>query len=317
MSMIRILLVVVLVAASMLLSFHPGSAQSSDELRSLRKEIEAIKEGQNKLQKDVQDIKALLQGGRAGTPSTPSQPVSMVLTLDGDPVKGDRNASVVLVEFTDYQCPFCARHARDTMPQIEAEYVKTGKVRYVTREFPLESIHPQAFKAAEAALCAGDQGKYWEMHARLFANQRALAPGQLASHAQAVGLDEGKFTQCLEGGTKSAKVRKDLADGAKAGVTGTPAFFIGVTDGANVKGRGRSRERIPSRASRKRSTASSPHRTPPPRRSSRTWSQDDASLLNTGSRLTQGDFSNPSGISSATTSNVTPKNSMEGTGRRR
>ena len=242
MSTMKTLLAVVLVAASLFLSFQPGStqsspgsAQSSDELRSLRKEIEALKEGQGKLQKDVQDIKALLQGGRAGAPSAPSQPVNMVLTLDGDPVKGDKSAPVVLVEFTDYQCPFCARHVRDTMPQIEAEYVKTGKLRYVTREFPLESIHPQAFKASEAALCAGDQGKYWEMHARLFANQRALAPGQLASHAQAVGLDEAKFTQCLEGGTKGAKVRKDLADGAKAGVTGTPAFFIGVTDGANVK----------------------------------------------------------------------------------
>ena len=240
MSTMKTLLAVVLVAASMFLSFqpgstqsNPGSAQSSEELRSLRKEIEGLKEGQSKLQKDILEIKALLQSPRA--PSAVSQPVNMVLTLDGDPVKGDRNAAVVLVEFTDYQCPFCARHARDTMPQIEAEYVKTGKLRYVTREFPLESIHPQAFKASEAALCAGDQGRYWEMHARLFANQRALAPGQLASHAQAVGLDEAQFTRCLEGGTKGAKVRRDLADGAKAGVTGTPAFFIGVADGATVK----------------------------------------------------------------------------------
>ena len=159
----------------------------------------------------------------------------MVLTLDGDPIKGDRNARLVLVEFTDYQCPFCARHVRDTFPQLEADYIKTGKLRYVTREFPLESIHPQAFKASEAALCAGDQGKYWEMHARLFANQRALGADQLGAHAQAVGLDEAKFSQCLSGGTKAAKVRRDLADGAKAGVTGTPAFFLGVADGATVK----------------------------------------------------------------------------------
>jgi protein-disulfide isomerase len=159
----------------------------------------------------------------------------VVLTLDGDPIKGDRNARLVLVEFTDYQCPFCARHVRDTFPQLEADYIKTGKLRYVTREFPLESIHPQAFKAAEAALCAGDQGKYWEMHARLFANQRALGADQLGAHAQAVGLDEAKFSQCLSGGTKAAKVRRDLADGAKAGVTGTPAFFLGVADGATVK----------------------------------------------------------------------------------
>ena len=233
----RILLTVVFVVSALFLPVHLGAAQSSDELKALRQELEAIKEGQNKLHKDVQDIKTLLQTPpRMGAaPPAPSQPVNMVLTLDGEPMKGDKNAKVVLVEFTDYQCPFCARHVHGTMPQIEAEYVKTGKVRYVTREFPLESIHPQAFKAAEAALCAGDQGKYWEMHARLFANQRALAPAELTAHAQAVGLDQTKFTQCLEGGTKAARVRKDLADGAKAGVSGTPAFFIGVADGANVK----------------------------------------------------------------------------------
>jgi protein-disulfide isomerase len=90
-------------------------------------------------------------------------------------------------------------------------------------------------KAAEATHCAGDQSKYWEMHDRLFAQQRALAPEQLPSHAQAVGLDEAKFAACLGGGAKAAKVRKDLADGAKLGVTGTPAFFIGVADGATVK----------------------------------------------------------------------------------
>ena len=237
MSPTKTLLTAAIVIASLVLFVAPGITQSSDELKALRKELEAIKDGQNKLQKDVQDIKTLLQGRMAGPGQPPPtiQPQNVVLTLDGDPAKGDRNARLVLVEFTDYQCPFCARHVRETLPQIETEYVKTGKLRYVSREFPLESIHPQAFKASEAALCAGDQGKYWEMHDRLFANQRALAPAQLTSYAQAVGLDEAKFTKCLEAGTKAAKVRKDLAEGVKAGVTGTPAFFLGTVDGSTVK----------------------------------------------------------------------------------
>ena len=234
MSVMKPLLTAVLVATSIMGSAGASVAQSSDELRALRKEIEAIKDGQNRLQRDVQEIKTLLQGGRAAAPA-PVQPQNLVLTLDGDPAKGDQRARLVLVEFTDFQCPFCARHTRETFPQIDTEYVKTGKLRYVTREFPLESIHPQAFKAAEAALCAGDQGKYWEMHGQLFVNQRALAPDQLAAHAKAIGLDEAKFTRCLEGGTKAAKIRKDLAEGAKAGVTGTPAFFLGVADGTTVK----------------------------------------------------------------------------------
>ena len=123
------------------------------------------------------------------------------------------------------------------MPQIDNDYVKTGKIRYVLREFPLESIHPLAFKAAEAANCSGEQGKYWEMHDRLFANQNALAAQQLSGHADAVGLDGQKFKTCLDSGKYAAKLRKDLADAQKAGATGTPTFFIGLTDpkGSEIK----------------------------------------------------------------------------------
>ena len=115
------------------------------------------------------------------------------------------------------------------MPQIEKEYIKTGKLKYVALDFPLESIHKNAFKAAEAARCASDQGKFWEMHDRLFANQQALAPNNLPQHAQAIGLDVPKFQQCLDSGKYAATVRKDLAEGQKAGITGTPAFLLGVT----------------------------------------------------------------------------------------
>jgi len=121
------------------------------------------------------------------------------------------------------------------LPQIESEYIKTGKVKYVVLDFPLESIHRNAFKAAEAARCAGEQGKFWEMHARLFANQQALAPTNLPQHAQALGLDVPKFQQCLESGKYATEIRKDLAEGQKAGVTGTPGFFLGMTNPNNSK----------------------------------------------------------------------------------
>lgn len=113
---------------------------------------------------------------------------------------------------------------------MEQDYIKTGKVKYVTLDFPLESIHKNAFKAAEAAHCAGAQGKYWEMHARLFANQGALGPNDLPSHAEALGLDKTAFQTCLESGRYAGAIRKMLADGQQAGVTGTPAFFFGVTE---------------------------------------------------------------------------------------
>ena len=110
-------------------------------------------------------------------------------------------------------------------------------MKYVLRDFPLQAIHPLAFKAAEAAHCAGDQGKYWEMHDRLFANQQALGPEDLPRHAEAVGLDMIRFQECVEKETHAAKIRQDLSDGEKAGVRGTPAFFLGLTDpnGSQVK----------------------------------------------------------------------------------
>ncbi len=115
--------------------------------------------------------------------------------------------------------------------------MQADKLRYVVREFPIESIHPQAFKASEAALCAGEQGRYWDMHARLFANPRALRARDLAEHAGALGLDRARFDDCLGSGRQAAKVRKDLADGRQAGVQGTPTFFLGTVapDGSTLK----------------------------------------------------------------------------------
>lgn len=116
------------------------------------------------------------------------------------------------------------------MPQIEKDYISAGKVKYVTKDFPLEAIHKNAFKAAEATHCAGEQDKYWEMYNLLFANMQKLNPTDMPGHAEAVGLDVGKFQECLDSGKYAARVRKDMSDGQQAGVTGTPAFFIGVTD---------------------------------------------------------------------------------------
>ena len=159
---------------------------------------------------------------------TPDNPTTV--SIEGGAVKGNPNAKVTLVEFTDYQCPFCGRYFRETLPQIVDEYVKTGKLRYVLRDLPLQSIHPFATKAAEAADCAGEQGKYWEMHDRLFANQNALATAQLSEHAKAIGLEMAKFNNCIESGKFADKVRKDVADAQQAGASGTPTFFIGLTD---------------------------------------------------------------------------------------
>jgi protein-disulfide isomerase len=145
--------------------------------------------------------------------------------MDDDPMKGDINAPVTIVEFSDFECPFCERYYSQTYKQIDEQYIKTGKVRYVFRDYPL-SFHPDAQKAAEAAQCAGDQGKFWEMHDMIFENQHAMGVGNLKSYAEGMGLDSQLFNQCLDSGKYSQEVLDDQQDGARYGVSGTPTFFI-------------------------------------------------------------------------------------------
>jgi len=123
------------------------------------------------------------------------------------------------------------------VPQLEKDYISTGKVKYVYRDFPLESLHQNAFKAAEAARCAGEQGKYWEMHGQLFANQQALSLDDLSGYAKTIGVDVPLFKQCVDSGHYAEAIRKDIADAQQGGLTGTPSFFLGMTgaDGTPVK----------------------------------------------------------------------------------
>lgn len=134
---------------------------------------------------------------------------------------GDRNAPVELVEFADYQCPYCQKVA----PQLEQLKKEFGpKLTVVFKDFPL-SMHPNAEKAAEASRCAGEQGKYWEYHDLLF-NSQEIKPNELKEHANALKLDSNRFDACLDKGTEAAAVKKDLDEAMSLGLTGTPSFFV-------------------------------------------------------------------------------------------
>jgi protein-disulfide isomerase len=138
---------------------------------------------------------------------------------------GSADAPVTIVEFSDYQCPFCGSFERDTMPMIRGDYIDTGKARLVFRNFPLD-FHGYARKAAEAAECAGEQGRFWEMHGRLFAGQDSLGDESYRRWAQEIGLDAANFSACLDGGAMAAKVDGDLAAARALGISGTPTFLI-------------------------------------------------------------------------------------------
>lgn len=140
-------------------------------------------------------------------------------------VRGDAGARVAIVEFSDFECPFCGRHARDTYPRLVADYVATGEVQYVFRHYPLD-IHPLAFKAAEAVECAARQGMFWEMHDRLFEAGGALAEPDLSGYAASLGLREEEFETCFQSGATAERVREDRRQGEALGVSATPTFFF-------------------------------------------------------------------------------------------
>lgn len=213
------------------LAATPAPAQSEDEIQALKEEIETLKQGQASIQKSLQDVLAILEPLRRRTEAQKFEPKD--LDLAGAARRGAAEAPVTLVEFTDYQCPFCRRHFQSVMPQILKDYVDTGKVRYVLKEFPIPSLHPGAPKAAEGALCAGDQEAYWEMHDLIFQNPKAVSPDQLKAKAAELALDVAAFSDCLDSGRFQEQVSADSAAGRDLGVRGTPSFVLGLTDPEN------------------------------------------------------------------------------------
>lgn len=165
----------------------------------------------------------------AGTARGPQvEPVRDLTTSLPATVRGAGEARVVVIEFSDYQCPYCAKYARESFPQVMAEFVDTSKIRYAFRNFPLQSIHPLAFGAARAAECAGSQGRFWKMHERLFADSRKLDDLSLVEQAKSIPLDMAVFGACLGEGAAASKIREDITEGERLGVTATPTFLVGV-----------------------------------------------------------------------------------------
>ncbi|KKR32303.1 MAG: DSBA oxidoreductase [Candidatus Falkowbacteria bacterium GW2011_GWF2_39_8] len=172
-------------------------------------------------------------------PTKPSQPTPSagnagakvdIKVASTDRIRGNKNAPITIVEFSDYQCPYCSKY-HDTMKQVMQNY--PDKVRWVYKHFPLESMHPYAKKAAEGAECAGDQGKFWEFTDDLLANQGSIKPEYLSTLAQNLGLKTDKFENCLSTGKYTKKVENDMSEGKKLGVRGTPGSFI---NGRNIAG---------------------------------------------------------------------------------
>lgn len=206
---------------ALLISGTVGWAETgSSDPTVIRQELDAVKAGLETVKAQLGAIQQQLAQRQA-----PAGPVAM--TVGDGPTLGSAEAPIVIVEFSDCQCPFCKKHVTNTLGTIKTNYIDTGKVRYMFRDFPLDSIHPYARKAAEAAHCAGDQGKFWDMHDTMFQNQGSLMPDNLKGFANEIQLDLEAFSSCLDEGKYAKKIEADVAAGSVIGVMGTPKFFIG------------------------------------------------------------------------------------------
>lgn len=211
-----------------LFSFNPlahaeaGKDQWVEELllqiSELRKNDKDQRQQIEKLQQDIQALKA-------GTKQNAAGPLSIDVKNEAHFV-GRADAEFAMVEFSDYECPFCKRHVQKTIPLLKEKYITTGKLKYVYVDYPL-AFHAGAKSAAVAATCAGEAGAFWEMHDRLFDNQNALNKPKYLEFAAALKLDPEKFTRCLDNPQHAAKIERNVAWGESLGVQGTPAFFIG------------------------------------------------------------------------------------------
>ncbi|TAK67918.1 MAG: DsbA family protein [Dehalococcoidia bacterium] len=146
------------------------------------------------------------------------------VSADDDPARGPEDARVTVIEFADFQCPYCGRFHAQTLPLILRDY--GDRIRFVYRDFPLTASHPYAEKASEAGECAHEQGKFWQYHDVLYLNQTALDRASLSRYAQNVGLDTAAFDSCVDSSKYATEVANDLQAGSAAGVRGTPAFFV-------------------------------------------------------------------------------------------
>jgi protein-disulfide isomerase len=157
-----------------------------------------------------------------------------VESVDGGLIDAERarhqfgKGSIAIVEFADFQCPFCSEHATDTLPNIRTQLIESGKARYVALHYPLKAIHPHAEEAAVAAECAAIQGRFWEMHGSLFAHSVALARGDLLRYADELKLNTAEFGECLDRQEVRDAVQADREAGTRLGVMGTPTFFLGT-----------------------------------------------------------------------------------------
>jgi len=219
--------VVFVVLLSISIASSALAAEERATVSPIQRQLDDLKEGQQRILQELEGIKRLLQEKPPGSSATATAPKIISINVHGEPFRGDRGARVAIMEYSDFECSYCAKYVHEVYPAIEKDYLKSGKVKYFFRDLPA-SEHPNAMAAAQAARCAADQGKFWEMHDLLFAAQGTLAQSNLLANAKALGLDSEQFSKCLSSGFYSGSIRLSISGAKALGIYGTPAFVLGT-----------------------------------------------------------------------------------------
>lgn len=220
-----------------LLAQEPDPVPATLPKVPVQQQIEELRKGQDEIRQELAAIRRLLEAGLARTaaPARPaanaaadgSSPKSILVDVEGEGFRGQSSARVAIVEYSDFDCSYCAKYVREVYPQIAKAYIRSGKVKYFFRDLPGPG-EANALAKARAARCAGEQGKFWEMHDQLFASQGDPAALSPESHAKALDLDLGRFSACLADDRSLAGIRLSIEGAKQAGIYGTPAFLIGT-----------------------------------------------------------------------------------------
>ncbi len=219
----------------------PVHAQKAEDIKklqndvaSLKGDMQALTTRQQQILDQLGEIKKMLEKPNAAANPEALQ-LPETINVEKDPVLGKTDARVGIIEWTDYQCPFCGRFTSEAYPKIVSDYVDTGKVRFIYRDLPLASIHPWSQLAAVAAHCAGEQGKFWEMHNSLFADQRAMRPPDISNRAAKLELDMSKFNECINSSRYNELIDTSVKGAQRMNINGTPTFLLGTfNDGGSI-----------------------------------------------------------------------------------
>lgn len=204
------------------------AARANTVIPPLQQQVDELREGQRRILAELEAIRGLLKDRPAANGATvprPGNPLSV--NVFHEPFKGDAGARVAILEYSDFDCPYCARYSTQVFPRIDADYIQTGKVKYFFRDLPLP-VHPSAQFKARIARCAGEQGKFWEAHDRLFADQRPIDVAALVALTRDLGLDATAFNASLEGGKYAENIRLSVASAERMQIKGAPAFLFGI-----------------------------------------------------------------------------------------